>query len=543
MDEKLKRIDEIRDEAKAINADEELAPADKIAKINELLAERKVLESEIELHNASVALSADAPELTAVPDPKEEPAPEEEPAKEEETPEQVVEVVPDPEDVVVAEEIEQPVALAAAVGAIETPAPEVAERPYEGIAIMASSTAGGMTVGRRMEAADFGGVHKHAAHSMEGTKQTFATVRRFEDDELAVSPRNSVWDNTERMYKNRQYDISPLTAAACFCGPFETKKDITCIGLDDRPVQGLFRTVPVTGPFNYIRELSTGDVAAGVNIWTCDDQEDVVSATPSTWKPCVDLTCQTPVQVDPYAIVACGLVATFQELSHPELVDDFVCKLGIQYARLAEQALLDEIRATSTHLTYGPATGHGLLWQLEKVLAHLAGLSSYGQRIKWSNYAIILPPGLIEVLIVDEHLRGFSQGITREGVLARLRSIGVGQIVEALDVDSLADDAYAAAAATFINPGTTVPFDQCDAIGDWTIYVVPVSSYTVGLSTMVEAGWTRDSSLIRQNLVQYFTEGLEFLEKVNEVPSYTLTLTGAGNGISSALALPADCVA
>lgn len=546
MEEKLNRINEIRAEAKEI-AEGDLPAAEKLEKLNALSAERTSLEEEIAVFNATQALEAEAPEVVepkaeeadeaddadeAEGDaPAEEPAPEEAPAED------------DPEDAAEAPAaVVEPEAIAAAVNSAN-PTNEVRESEVrKGLTIVASTNAGGLSVGGDLKAEDFGAIHRMAAKAGEGTYQKFATIRRFDDDNKAVSSRSSAIENSLNMYTKREYDIQPLTAAACFCGPFETKKDIETIGLDARPVQGLFRTVPVTGPFEYIRELSLGDVSAGVNQWTCADQASVVEGTLATYKPCVDLTCQAPVQVDPYAVVACGKVATYQQLSHPELVDDFIAKLGIQYARTAEQLLLDEIRATSTELTYAPAAGHGLLWQLEKVLAHLAGLSSYGQRINWSDYALILPPGLIEVLIVDEHLRGFSRGANREAIIAQLRALGVGQIVESLDVDSTAEATYTAAIGTYVSPGNTVAFDQCTAIGDWTVYVVPVSSYTVGLSTMVEAGFTRDSSLIRQNLVQYFEEGLEFIEKVNDVPSYTLTLTGAGNGVASALAEVPSCV-
>jgi hypothetical protein len=251
----------------------------------------------------------------------------------------------------------------------------------------------------------------------------------------------------------------------------------------------------------------------------------------------VDLDCASPTQVDPYSIVACGKHDIFQQLSHPELIDDFIAKLGINYARIAERLLLDQLLADSTVLTYA-ATNLGLLWELEVVLGHLVGLAGYGQRINWGDYALILPPGFMEAVIADEHVRGFSRGAGRAEIMAQIRELGVGQVVESLDVNSTSEADYLAAIGTYVSPGATVPFDPSTAIGTYDIHVVPVSSYTVGSSTLVDAGFTRDADLIRQNKVQYFMEGAEFIEKMNDVPSFTVRLTGYGNGGRSALQTP-----
>jgi len=72
--------------------------------------------------------------------------------------------------------------------------------------------------------------------------------------------------------------------------------------------------------------------------------------------------------------------------------------------------------------------------------------------------------------------------------------------------------------------------------------VVPVSAYSRGESTLVEAGYQRDATLTRQNMVQWFMEGHEYLEKMSpDVPSFTLELTGAGTGGTSALVDPEAC--
>ena len=144
----------------------------------------------------------------------------------------------------------------------------------------------------------------------------------------------------------------------------------------------------------------------------------------------------------------------------------------------------------------------------------------------------------MEAIIADEHVRGFSRGANRADIMAQLRELGVGQVIESLDVNSTSEADYLTAIGTYVAPGTTVAFDPNTAIGTYDIHIVPVSSYTVGSSTLVDAGFTRDADLIRQNKVQYFVEGAEFIEKMNDVPSFTARLTGYGNGGRTALATP-----
>lgn len=529
MNEFIQRLEEIRTRAAEIRAGE--VTKELLDELRSLVAERTDLEAKIEAEGALAALEAEVETPKAAEGEEEAPA-EEAPA---ETPAVPAEA-PAEEEAPAA-----PEAIAAALGGA-TPAPgsTPSDAPTP-LNILASAQGYGMTVGTRLEVEDWSRVHRLAGRGGEG-QQRFAQINRQVAGE-AVSSRNSAIQNTLLMSSvdAKEKQLETIAAAACYCGPFETDKSIRSLGENGRPVAGLFRAVPVTGPFQYVQDLTLGDVAPGVSQWTCADQTGVVSGNPATWKPCIDLTCATPTQVDPYAIVACGRYSIFQEVSHPELIDDFIKKLGIVYERTAEQLLLDELRASSTVLTHSVA-GLGLLWELEQVLGHLIGLSSYVRRINWSDYALILPPGMMEALVLDEHLRGFSRGANRADIMSQLRELGVGTIVEALDADTTAEADFLAAAGIYVNPGTTVAFDPATAMGTWTVHLVPVSAYTRGESVLVEAGFQRDADLIRQNLVQYFFEGHEFLEKMTpDVPSYTLEITGCANGGSAVLADPGVC--
>lgn len=531
MDEFLKRLAEIRDRAAEI-AKMDVIDEEARAELRTLRDERTELEAKIADAELVAELTAEVPAPKAEEQGGEGEGGDDAPA-EDATEDAPAEGAP--------AEAPSPEAIAAAIGAAAPKDSDLPQGSQTGLTIVASSTAYGMQVGSKMEADDWQRVFRFAANQGEG-RHVFASIDRGIAGRKAVSSRNSPIENALIM-STREDDPAamPLTAAACYCGPFETNKEILSLGLDDRPVAGLFRSVPVTGPFKYVRDINLADVSAGVTLWDCADQSAVDSGVPSTWKPCVDLDCLPEHQVDPYAIPACGRFSIFQQVSHPELIDDFITKLGIVYARRAEQALLDTLRADSTVLTYGLA-GMGLLHELTGVLGHLAGFSGYVRRINWGDYALILPPGLMDALIADEHRRGFSRGATRADILSQLRELGVGQVIEARDADTTAEVNYLAAHGLYVDPGNTVAFDPCTAIGSWTINLVPVSAYTRGESTLVEAGFQRDADLTRQNMVQWFMEGHEFLEKMTpDVPSYTIELSGAGTGGTSALVTPEAC--
>jgi hypothetical protein len=546
VNEHLKRLEEIRQRAAELR-DGELNK-ESIEEIKALMAEREDLESKIEAEKALDALSAEAPKTE---EPKAEEAEEPKadgdggegeggeaaPAEGDEGGEAA------PAEGEAEEAKPEPEAIAAALSGAkpaEAPATEGGAAPQP-LAIVASSSALGMTPGSRMEVEDWANLGRRAAKAGEGETR-FAVIDRKVGTAEAVSSRNSAIQNTVLMsQKHEEAQLENIAAAACYCGPFETMKDIKSIGENGRPVASIFRSVPVTGPFQYVRDVTLADVAPGVSQWTCADQTAVDPLLPATFKPCVDLDCLTPVQVDPYSVLSCGRFSIYQQVSHPELIDDFINKLGIVYDRTAEQLLLDQLRADSTVITHSVA-GLGLLWELEQVLGHLKGLSSYVRRINWDDYTLIMPPGAKEALILDEHLRGFSRGANEAGIMEQLRALGVGNVVEALDADTTAEADYLAAAGIYVNPGATVAFDPATAMGTFTFYLVPTSAYTRGESVLVEAGYTRDSALIRQNMTQFFFEGHEFLEKMTpDVPSYTLEITGCANGGSSALIDPAQC--
>lgn len=548
MDELLKRLAEIRERAAAISAGE-VGDAE-LEELRALKAERVEIESKIASEKEAQTLAAElaaeseaekVDEADEKADDADEADADEDTKADDKADDPTADADADKGDAD-KDDAATPEALAAALGGVKSDDnPGSGDQP-KGLAIVASAASYGVQPGENLAVESWQRIHRLASGAQAGVRQTFATIMRH-GSEKAVSNRNSPIENTVLMSQpmEKMNALSALTAAACYCGPNAVDRTIDSQGRTERPFAAQFRSVPFTGPFDYRREMNLGDVQNGVTLWDCNDQEAVEAATPGTWKPCVTLDCGDMVTVTPYAIPACGLFSTFQQLSDPELVDDFINKLGIYYARLAEQALIDKVRADNTLLTYNPV-GHGLLSQIVGALSNLSAVAGYTRRLGWDNYTLFLPPGMVTALVADENRRGFSRGATREAIIAQIRALGVGNVVEMIDLDTTAEVGLLTAAGDLIDPGATVALDLCTMPETWTIHLVPTGAYVRGESTLVEAGYQRDANLIRQNMVQYFFEGHEFIEKRDPaVPGWTIELGGSATGGATAL-VEAECI-
>lgn len=422
----------------------------------------------------------------------------------------------------------------------------------QAIALIASGNVGGTNPGDKLDARAMDRIQRHAAHSRPGkgaVKAIFASMACSEGPSL--SDRNSPAANSALMASASADHVKPITAAAAFCGPDDIVLDICAAGTDARPVQNLFRTVPVRGKFRYMKTATLTDTATGVGdgtggVWEEADQIalDVDPAEIATWKPCVDLTCRDETTVTPYAIPACVTMGTWQQLSAPEQIANWLTQMQKQYSRVAETQLLNRIRAQSFVYTAG-AGGQGLWTTIQPLLANVASLAAAVNRGTTEGYVIVAPYGTLAALAADETMRGFSQNKGIERIQAELRENYGMTIVEAYETDSTVAASYRTGVTdlgTKVLGGAGTAFTQSDASPDVTpLYVLNPDSFVAGASDVVDAGYYRDGTLVRQNLVRYFWEGMEFLEKQCDHLSFVFELSNCPSGVAPALADAPAC--
>lgn len=540
MDEILKRLNEIKAEAAALKADDPERKDKLIAlktESDELKAQYAEAKSEAE------ALAA----ISEVPEP--EPAADEDDEKEEEAPAEgdkpdVETETPAADPAPAKEEARLPVAAAASAAKPVDTDVQVDNHDDKPIALIASGNVGGTNPGDALNARSLDRIQRHAVSARPGkgsVKAIFASMQIAEGD--TINDSNTAAQNSHLMATagNR---VKPLTAAAAFCGPDDIVLDICASGTDARPVQGLFNTVPVRGKFRYMKTATLADVSPGVAIWEEQDQLDLDVEDPLTWKPCVDLTCRDETTVTPYAIPACVTMGTWQQLSAPEQITNWLTQLQKQYSRIAETRLLDRIRAQSYVQSAG-ASGQGLWTTIQPLLANVVELTAAVNRGTTEGYVIVAPYGTLAALAADETMRGFSQnkGIAR--IQAELRENYGMSIVEAYETDSTVAPSYRTGATelgTKTLGGAATAFTQSDASPDvYPFYVLNPSSFVAGSTDVVDAGYYRDGTLVRQNLVRYFLEGMEFLEKTCDHLSFVFEVGTCPSGAAPALVTPAAC--
>lgn len=538
MDKILKRLNEIKAEAHALTADDPerkqklQALKDESAKLQVELADAK---DEV----ATLALIDDVPAEEDGDDPKDGEDEAGEDAGDEG--EGDAEGVEDAEAVVVA---------ASAAKPVDT---EIVAKSHDNqpIALIASGNVGGTNPGDKIDLRAMDRIHRHAGRSTGVGRSIFATMAIAEGPVL--NERYTAEQNSAIMASAGMDVIKPITAAAAFCGPDDIILDICAAGTAARPVQNLFRTVPVRGRFKYMKTATLADVAPGIGdgtggVWEEADQIalDPTDLDGSTWKPCVDLTCRAETTVTPYAIPACTTIGVWQQLSAPEQVANWLTQMQKQYSRIAETQLLNRIRAQSYVYSAG-VTGHGLWTTLQPLLATVAADVAAVNRGTTEGYVIVVPYGTLAALAADETMRGFSQNKGIRKIQAEIKENYGMTVVEAYETDSTVAPTYRTGPtdlSTKVLGGAATAFTMSDASPDvYPFYVFHPDSFVAGSSDVVDAGYYRDGTLVRQNLVRYFWEGMEFLEKTCDHLSFVFELSNCPNGGAPALTAPTGCSA
>lgn len=562
VDEILKRLNEIKAEAKAIAADD----PERTQKLQALAQESKDLRAEYAKAEVEAeALAAIDEEVPAEAPAKEDggddadDAPDEggkgggagdtrpEPVVPNEMPQEGDEQNPGgdlrPEPAAPRPDAEKvPLAAAAAsANPVDTDLGGSSEEASP-MALIASGNVGGTNPGDKLDLRAIDRIHRHASRSGAGTRAIFASMATAEGEVL--SERNTAEQNAAIMASASKDAVKPITAAAAFCGPNDVILDINTAGTAARPVAALFDSVPVRGPFTYMKTAGLADVSPGINIWTEAQQTalDPDDLDGSTWKQCVDLSCRAETEVTPYAIVACTTMGVWQQLSAPEQVANWLTQMEKQYSRVAEAKLLDQVRAQS--YVYSHNNGLGLWSAIQPLLANTAQLVAQVNRGTTEGYVLVVPYGTLDVMAADEVMRGFSNNLAKQRIQALLRENYGISIVEAMETDTTVQADFRTGATDLGTKtlGVSTAFTPGDATALTTpMYLVRPDAFVHGQTDVVDAGYNRDVNHIRQNLVNYFWEGMEFLEKTGDHLSFVYDVTACPSGMASALVDGPDC--
>jgi hypothetical protein len=429
-------------------------------------------------------------------------------------------------------------ALVAGVG--ERPvAPTAPSKP-----VVAYHAGAGQSAFSQGSALDLAGLGR-AFESMKGiqpgadgrvTQAVVAALPAFEDThELAVpvlSERNTAAQNdsiigeaVEAWRANRAGE--PLAHTAAICDPLDIIREIPEVGVTDTPFANLFPQRPIGRlGFTYTPAAAIADTNDGIAVWTEDDQSAVDPDDSSTWKPCVDIACSSPVEVKAKELTTCATVDTMVEMSSPERVREFLHLMGVQRARRREQHILDLFDDTASGYTFAGTYGTlpSLIQAVHTVLPQLL----YAEREDAASYDLVLEPGFVNKLIYDEHNKAYTDP---SDALATLRS------ATGLNVTVLRDFV---GASPFQTPPTAGGGSATLAeVPDTNrVRIVPAGSYIYAATGEESTGWQTDPQLARQNKRQVFSAEYVLLAKHSGAKAAFIDITSAGDGSRACCAEP-----
>ncbi len=322
---------------------------------------------------------------------------------------------------------------------------------------------------------------------------------------------------------------APGAHVAAICDPLDIIRDIPAEGIVDSPFSDVFPQRPVGRlGFQFTRASSLTVAASGVDIWTESDQDAVDADNSATWKPTVQIECSTPAEVTAEELVTSATVDNSVQISSPERVREFMHKLAVARARRREQYLLGLFDATASEYTYSTGTYGtlpGTIAAIETVLPQLL----YAERLDEGDYDLVIDPGFLNKLIIDENKKGYGEPVD---VLAKLRAqTGLNVVVLRDFVGS--------------NPFQTPPTPGAGASAATalpsanTVRLVPAGAYIFGATGEESTGWQTDPQLARQNRVQAFSAEWLMLAKHGEHPAATISVTSNSNGGRGGFVTPA----
>lgn len=426
------------------------------------------------------------------------------------------------------------VAEAKVAGAADRPT-----APAERQRLQASYTAGaGQTAFSQGAALDMSGLgrawesRKHIRPNHDGTMASavVASLPAFEEmaglDVPVLSDRNTAAGNdaiiagaVAEWRDRREAAGLPGAKTAAICDPLDIIREIPEVGSVDEPFAALFPARPVGRlGFQYTQAASIATANSGIAVWDEDDQAAVDPDDSATWKPCVAITCSSPVEVKAKELTTCMTVETAIEMSSPERVREFMHLMKVQRARRREQHLLTTFDGTASGYTF---TGtYGAFPSLVQAVLTVMPQLLYPERENASDWDLVLEPGYLAKLQYDEFNQSFRPAVE---VLATLRDqLGLNVVV-------LRD--FKGASPFQVPPTAGGSSATLAEIPDANrVRLVPSGAYIYGATGEESTGWQTDPQLARQNTQQAFSAEWLMLTKHSGSPAAFVDITSVGNG-------------
>src|SRR6478752_3749506 len=266
-------------------------------------------------------------------------------------------------------------------------------------------------------------------------------------------------------------------------------------------------TEPITASGGCYAGPALADVQGALGFWTCADDTAADPANTATWKVCGRINCPPEQTAELQAITMCLTFGVLSTRIFPEVAAANVKLANVAQARLADSALLAQIKAGSTAVTDG-GTAWGAVKDLMTAVGKLTAYYRDRYRIQNAPLRVIMPFWIIDALRTDL-LSGPDWGrdfATHYGVTeATIREFFSNRN---LNVTFALDSAVPATnGGGFFNAisGATMPTFPTTV--EWAVF--PEGSWLFLDGGNLDLGVVRDSTLVRTNDYMQFSETFE----------------------------------
>lgn len=308
-----------------------------------------------------------------------------------------------------------------------------------------------------------------------------------------------------------------ITAAGGCCAPLTTRYDLFGVGDTDRPVKASLAGFGADrGGIRFFEGPTLDAIGAAVGFWTCADDAAVNAADPLTWKVCARVNCPAEAESLVQAVTLCLTFGVMQSRVFPEMVTANNKLALVAQARLSESALLAQIKAQSKKVAGGTVeAGMSFLRTLLDTVDRAGAYYRSRHRIAPTTpLRATFPVWMLAAIDADlvrqppstaQMADNFGMSVSEVEGFFRDRNINVTWSLDSHNPDVNGGGFYA-------NVGDAGTLPAFPASVEWSLSIEGSFLFLDG--GQLDLGIVRDSTLVRTNDYQTFTETFESVARV-----------------------------
>jgi hypothetical protein len=343
-------------------------------------------------------------------------------------------------------------------------------------------------------------------HGGDGEQVLVASIKLSEAPESRTLGMNDPFKNMEKIEEITNPES--IQASGGCCAPLVTRYDLfDCGGVTDRPVRDSLPSFRAErGGIRFFKGPALADLQGALGFWTCADDEAATVDTPSTWKVCARINCPPEETAELQAITMCLTFGVLQSRIFPETVVRNNQLAMVAQARLADSALMAQIKADSKQIT-DSGTPLGAVRDLMDVIGRAAIYFRDRYRIKGVPLRAIMPSWVVEVLRGDLIKAPFEGNTPSEFFGVSDDEIRSFFSQRGINVTWALDSAVPATLGGGFFTEATTALPAWPTSVQWALFPEGTWLHLDGGS--LDLGIVRDSGLVRVNDYMQFSETFE----------------------------------